>query len=329
MSFIPKTALALSVSRLINTPAFNKTHCQDKDLAVQEKKGASGLRFPQPLHPSNIKKVTLPIATTYATGDNQTSWFKWCAKVAALSLEAPAAIGLINYRFFQQTQSGNASSYTPKFSEYFTGLHIIGPLRVASYSLALGASELGQSLAKSLWPSRGQETQYLFGGGCSALVGGLLSVPVEGVMVKGMDAIRKNQPFHIMSALRSKPSTSAILITWGREMPYFLGLAVGAKLIQPLLPNYIPESQKENTSLVITATAVSYATQPADTIKSKVQQNQWTIQKAISEMSKNGFQAFFVGSVPRLLKVYLNFFVTWVVADKIYKVATAHKKPIG
>jgi len=322
MSFIPKMALALALPKLINQTPLT-TYCQNKKSYVPEKTAKASMIALSPLPPSQIKKALSTVAQT--NKDDQSDWFKWLSKVAALSLETPSAIALINYRFFKQNEIGSTTTYTPKFTDYFKGLSIVGPLRVATYSFALGASDLGQSVTSYFWPDSRKETQYLVGGGCSALVGGFLSVPVEGVMVKGMDAMRNQHAFNIIEALLSKPSSSALFATWGREMPYFLGLAVGAKLIQPLLPNAIPETQKENIALIVTATGVSYATQPADTIKSKVQQNQWTIRKSVMEMSKNGPQAFFVGALPRLAKVYLNFFVTWVVAAKIYNFASGNQ----
>lgn len=321
MSFIPKMALAVAVPKAFKAIQNQRSSC---DVTVHHDTGS--IPWTQhPLQPAQITPYNPSPMSKKKTPETQNTGLKWLSKVAALSLETPSAIALINYRFFKQTQTGRASTYTPKFTDYFKGLPIVGPLRVASYSLALGASDVGQSLTRYLWPDSSKETQYMLGGGCSALVGGLLSVPVEGVMVKGMDAIQNQRTFKLTEALMGKPTTSAILATWGREMPYFLGLAVGAKIIAPLLPSAIPETQKENTALVITATGVSYATQPADTIKSKVQQNQWTIRKSIIEISKSGPRGFFVGAVPRLAKVYLNFFVTWVVAAKIYTIASGNQ----
>jgi hypothetical protein len=270
-------------------------------------------------------RSTIQNIAVQKTTDTHDGMTKWISKVTALAMESVPAIALVNYRFFQQTQLGNASAYKPTISDYFRGGHIAAPARLACYSLALGASDLGSHLSKSVWPNISQENQYLVGGFSSALVGGLLSVPVEGVMVKCMDAVKNKVEFNIMEALLQKPSSSAILITWAREMPYFLGLSVGPKLIQPLLPNWIPDTQKKNTALILTATSVSLLTQPMDTIKTKVQQNTWTIPKATTEIAKSGIKNFFVGSTPRLAKVYMNFFTTWVIADKLYQLATDYQ----
>jgi hypothetical protein len=315
MSFGPKIPPLGQVSPSIKTAKITHTSA---NMTVTTRPQTNNTAPVQPPTPPAIAKIE-PTKT-----EKPNTHLKWMSKVIALSFESPIAIALINYRFFQQTQVGNGKGQALSFRDYFRGGHIAGPTRVAGYSLALGAADLGTATSKSLFPKLSQETHYLFGGFCSAVVGGVLSVPVEGLMVKCMDAVRNKTQFNVVEALFSKPSQAALLSTWAREMPYFLGLSVGPKLTASLLPNAIPENQKHTLSLVITATAVSLFTQPADTIKTKVQQNQWTITKATTEIAKSGIKNFFVGSIARLAKVYMNFFTTWVIADSLYK-TVSHK----
>ncbi len=199
-----------------------------------------------------------------------------------IGFEATASLILTNSRFNTQRNAVLGVSKQLKPAEYLKCAGFFIPARLVQFFSMVEAKEQGKHFSHHMFPRASQLTHDLWGAMFSTVVGLPFSLPMEIVLIKGIQAGHEKQPFSLFKTVKDscmdtlRGNVRGTRATILRDMPYG-GCAVA---LPALLENAFQEhtsgwsdTVKKPVFSLMAAFFYTLGSHPADVVKTAIQNN--------------------------------------------------------
>lgn len=237
-----------------------------------------------------------------------------------VSVEATVSLTLTNARFNTQRNAvlGVTKHLNP--ADYLKCAGFFIPARLVQFFSMVEAKEQGKHFSHHMFPSASPLTHDLWGAAFSTVVGLPFSLPMEIVLIKGIQAGHEKQPFMLLKTVKESVMDTLNGNIRGKKATLLRDMPYGACALA--LPEFL-----ENTFQVTTAgwsdtvkkpgfslmAAFLYAgvTHPADVVKTAIQNNPKlpeSVSKVVAMIVKErGWGALSAGFFQRYAKIGFTF----------------------
>jgi hypothetical protein len=248
---------------------------------------------------------------------------KTSIKHSALTLgtlgESATALTLTNQRFHIQSNKINGTAHKLQVKNIIKGYQFFPVVRLIQFSSMLQAKEWGiqqTETSKILDPKTA-------GAICSSLAGLPFNYPMECILLDGVQATHQQQPFSLPAAGKKLLTDAAhgklrgFGATMIRDLPFGAAAVTLPEIIEKqwggLASNYMSVSSIKTAATLFSAAVFCIATQPADVIKTSIQNNSQLPNNMIKAGKKivadRGKLALFSGLSARYSKVAATFLI--------------------
>ena len=244
------------------------------------------------------------------------------ALAVGIFFESASSLALTNARFNTQRNAafGLAGQLKPK--DYVRGGHFFCPARLVQFFSMVEAKTQGNAFSNHMFPDASPLTHDLWGAIFSTMVGLPFSLPMDMVLIKGIQAGHEKKPFPLFQTVKDScrdtlrgniRGTRATLL---RDLPYG-GCAVAlpgvlARLFEPHTSEWSEPVKKPVFSLMA-AFLYTVGTNPVDVTKTAIQNNpnlSESVWKTGGEIVRNrGWLALTAGFPVRFFKIGVTFFM--------------------
>jgi hypothetical protein len=249
-----------------------------------------------------------------------------------IGIEATSALGLTNARFNTQRNAVLGVSKNLKPSEYLKCASFFIPARLVQFFSMVEAKEHGKTFSHHMFPSASQLTHNLSGAMFSTVAGLPFSLPMEIVLIKGINAGHQGHPFKLLGTVKEsvmdtlRGNIRGTKATVLRDGPYG-GCAVALpelleNAFEPVMSGW-SEGLKKPVCSLMAAFFYTVASHPADVIKTAIQNNSdlpdAVVKVGRQIVAERGMKALAAGLLARYLKIGFTFLMLNSIVPQIDK----------